>query len=160
MAVRMEQEMQCKCLILADRHLGVLEGSQSLLRDLFDSVVMVSDEPSLIEAAAGLRPQLVILDLSLSTNQEPCIAERLLKSNPSLRVVVLSSHDEQSVAERLMAAGAAGFVVKQSIGTDLLPAVRKVIAGGTYISPSIRTALKNSCCHESNSDDTNVDTKG
>lgn len=152
--------MQCKCLILADRHLGVLEGSQGLLRDLFDSVVMVSDAPSLIEAAAGLQPQLVILDLSLSTNQEPCIAERLLKSNPRLRVVVLSSHDEQSVAERLMAAGAAGFVAKQSIGTDLLPAVRMAIAGGKYISPSVRTALKDTRVHESKSDDTNVDTKG
>jgi DNA-binding NarL/FixJ family response regulator len=120
---------------------------------------MVSDEPSLIEAAAGLQPQLVILDLSLSTNQEPCIAERLLKSNPSLRVVVLSSHDEQAVADRLMAAGAAGFVVKQSIGTDLLPAVRVAIAGGAYMSPSVRTALNKTRFPKSDKDDTNFDTK-
>jgi DNA-binding NarL/FixJ family response regulator len=130
--------MQCKCLILADRHLGVLEGSQGLLRDLFDTVIMVADESSLIEAASGLQPDLVIMDLSLAGGHKACPVERLLTSLPHLRVVVLSSHDESAVADRSMAAGAAGFVLKRAVGTDLLPAVRAAIAGGRYVSPTAR----------------------
>lgn len=151
--------MQCKCLILADRHLGVLEGSQGLLRDLFDTVVMVADEPSLIEAAAGLQPDLVIMDLSLAGGHKACLVERLLMSHPRLRVVVLSSYDELAVADRLMAAGAAGFVVKRAVGTDLLPAVRTAIAGGRYISPSVQTGSNSPALEGSGKGGCKVDDK-
>jgi DNA-binding NarL/FixJ family response regulator len=129
--------MKCRRLLLADRHFGVLEGSQCLLRDLFGSIVMVADEQSLMEAASGLRPDLVIMDLSLAGRQEARLAERLLECHPGLRLVVLSVHEEASVADRLMAAGVAGFVVKRAVGTDLLPAVRRVLDGGTYVSPTV-----------------------
>lgn len=88
--------MKCGRLILADRHLGVLQGSQGLLRDLFDSIVMVADEQSLIEATSDFSPDLVILDLSLSIGQDACLAERLLKCHPGLRLVVVCVHEEPS----------------------------------------------------------------
>lgn len=151
--------MQCRCLILADRHLGVLKGSQTLLRDLFDSVVMVADEQSLIETAASLHPDLVIMDLSLSEGRESCLVERLLKSNPGLRVVVLSSHDEKPIADRLMTAGAAGFVVKRAVGTDLLPAVRAALAGGSYVSPAVQAGCFDPHPHGPDNDECQVDDK-
>jgi DNA-binding NarL/FixJ family response regulator len=126
-------------LLLADRHLGVLGGAHALLHDLFDTVVMVADEQSLAEAVAKLRPNLVIMDLSLPRGQEANLAERLMGCHPGLRLLVLSVHGEESLADRLMAAGVAGFVVKQAVGTDLLPAVRVVLAGGTYVSPAVHS---------------------
>lgn len=138
-----EGEMKNGRLLLADRHLGVLGGQQGLLQDLFDTVVMVSDEQSLMAAAEDRCPDLVIMDLALPSSAEPCLAERLLKSHPGLRLIVLSSHDESAVADRLMAEGAAGFIVRRTIGTDLLPAVRAVIAGGSYVSPAARAKSHN-----------------
>jgi DNA-binding NarL/FixJ family response regulator len=124
-------------LLLADRHLGVLGGAHGLLHDLFDSVVMVADERSLAEAVTDLGPDLVVMDLSLPRGQEVDLAGRLMGCHPDLRLVVLSVHDEASVADRLMAASAAGFVIKRAVGTDLLPAVRAALAGGTYVSPAV-----------------------
>jgi DNA-binding NarL/FixJ family response regulator len=127
-------------LLLADRHLGVLGGAHALLHDLFDTVVMVADEQSLVEALAERCPDLVILDLSLPRGKEADLAGRLLASRPDLRLVVLSAYDEASLAKRVLAAGAAGFVVKRAVGTDLLPAVRAALAGGTYVSPAVRSS--------------------
>lgn len=135
--------MKCGRLILADRHLGVLQGSQGLLRDLFDSIVMVADEQSLIEATSDFSPDLVILDLSLSIGQDACLAERLLKCHPGLRLVVVCVHEEPSVADRLLAAGATCFVAKRAIGTDLRPAVRAAIAGNAYVSPTVNAGRSN-----------------
>ncbi|MGO9287478.1 MAG: response regulator transcription factor [Polyangia bacterium] len=126
-------------LLLADRHLGVLGGVHGLLHDLFDSVVMVADAQSLAEAVTDLGPDLVVMDLSLPRGQEAGLAGRLLACHPGLRLVVLSDYDEASVADRLMADGVAGFVVKQAVGMDLLPAVRVVLAGGTYVSPAVHS---------------------
>lgn len=151
--------MKCGRLLLADRHLGVLGGVQGLLYDLFDSVVMVADEQSLLAAASDLCPDLVIMDLSLSASQQPCLAERLLKSHLGLRLVVLSSHDEAAVADRLMAAGVAGFVVKRAVGTDLLPAVRAAIAGHTFMSPVVQAECNNPQPRCSGEDECDVDDK-
>lgn len=124
-------------LLLADRHLGVVGGAHALVHDLFDSVVMVADERSLAEAITELSPDLVIMDLSLPQGRETDLAGRLLASRPGLRLIVLSSHDEASVAEQLISAGVVGFVSKRAVGTDLLPAVQAVLAGGTYVSPTV-----------------------
>lgn len=102
-------------LLLADRHLGVLGSGHGLLHDLFDSVVMVADERSLAEAVTDLRPDLVVMDLSLPRGQGVDLAGRLLACHPGLRLVVLSVHDEALVADRLMASGVAGFVVKRAV---------------------------------------------
>jgi DNA-binding NarL/FixJ family response regulator len=130
--------MKASTLIIADRHLGVLQGTSGLVRDMFDAVVMVADERSLLEVSMGMDPDLVIADLSLSEQQSVCIAERLLEHQPNLRIVVVGVYEDASVAERIMAAGASGYIVKRVVGSDVLPAIRRVIAGGTYVSPSVQ----------------------
>ena len=92
---------------------------------------------SVAEAVADHHPDLVIMDLSFPRGHETDLARRLMGAHPGLRLVVLSVHDEASVADRLLAAGVAGFVVKRAVGTDLLPAVRAALAGVTYVSPGV-----------------------
>jgi DNA-binding NarL/FixJ family response regulator len=127
-------------LLLADRHLGVLGGAHGLLQDLFETAVMVADEQSLTDAVAVFRPDLVVVDLSLPGGQEGDLPGRLLATHPGLRLVGLSVHDEPSVADQLIAAGLAGFVLKRAAATDLVPAVRAALAGGTYVSPAVQHA--------------------
>ena len=75
-----------------------------------------------------------------AVGQEADLAGRLMATHPGLRLIVLSVHDEPSVADHLIAAGVAGFVVKRAAATDLVPAVRAVLAGGTYVSPAVQHA--------------------
>jgi len=64
----------------------------------------------------------------------------LKKNFPKLRVIILSIHDEKSVIDDVMAAGAEGFVLKRKAVIDLIPAIRKVLQGNKYISPEVNGA--------------------
>src|SRR4051812_26976533 len=98
-------------VLLADSHLGMLGGVHSLLDALFETVLMVADERSLVEAAATFKPDLVVVDLSLPGDGEANVARRLLGRHPDLRLVVLSVHDDPTVAALIINTGAAGFVL-------------------------------------------------
>jgi DNA-binding NarL/FixJ family response regulator len=100
---------------------------------------MVADEPSLTEAVTGAQLDLVIADLSFPLASGENVPRLLQRLNPGLKAIILSVHDEQTVVDECLAAGAKGFVLKRSAATDLLAAVEAVLKGGTYISPSCCT---------------------
>lgn len=125
-------------VLLADSHLGMLGGVHSLLDHLFETVLMVADERSLVDALTTLLPDLVIVDLSLPGAGEANIARRLREHHPELRLIVLSVHDEPTVVSQLLNAGVAGFVLKRTAATDMIPAVEEVLRGGTYVSPALQ----------------------
>lgn len=123
-------------VLLADSHQNMLEGIRGLLETMFEAVVMVADERSLLEATDMLKPDLAVVDLSLPPSGEVNVARRLKNRHPELKVIFLSVHDEATVLKEILAAGAGGFVLKRSAATDLVPAVQQVLQGGTYISPA------------------------
>jgi DNA-binding NarL/FixJ family response regulator len=136
--------VKCGRVLLADSHLNMVSGVYSLLETVFESVLMVSDEHSLLEAVSTFHPDLVIADLSLPSLSEVAgenLARRLKRHDPEMRFIVLSVHDDPNVVAEVRAAGAAGFVLKRSVGSDLLPAVREVLAGGMYVSPAARAMI-------------------
>lgn len=117
------------CVLLADRHHGLTEGVRGLLETVFDSVVMVADEASLLEGAGRLRPDVAVVDLALSHDRKLVWLQSLRRRCPHLKVVVLSVHDDPIVREVAREAGADAFVLKRAIVTDLLPAIDRVRAG-------------------------------
>ena len=121
-------------VILADRHQDMLEGIRGLLETIFQTVVMVADRDSLFEAAERLEPDLVIVDLSLSISNEVNILRQFKERHPDLKCIVLSVHDDEEVIKQVLSSGAAGFVLKRTAGTDLIPAVEEVLEGRTYVS--------------------------
>ena len=124
-------------VLLADRHQNMLEGIRSLLETVFDVVVMVADEKSLLDSLEKVSPDIVVVDLSLPITQEINVARRIRKRNPEMKVIILSVHDEQTVVDECISAGAAGFVLKRTATNDLIPAVFEVLKGRTYVSPSV-----------------------
>jgi DNA-binding NarL/FixJ family response regulator len=128
--------MKAGRVLLADCHLNMLEGIHTLLETLFETVVMVADERSLIEAIVTFEPDLVVVDLSLPV-EGGNIVRQLLDRYPALRVIVLSVYDEPVLASQILESGAAGFVLKRSAATDLLPAIQEVLRGGRYASPAL-----------------------
>jgi DNA-binding NarL/FixJ family response regulator len=128
----MESDMSTeaiKCVLLADRHHGLSEGIRGLLATEFEAVVMVADEISLIESAAKLHPRIVVADLALAQGESFGWLRRLLARCPESLVIVLSTHDELTVKQAALAAGAAGFVRKRELATQLLPTIDAVLAG-------------------------------
>jgi DNA-binding NarL/FixJ family response regulator len=134
----MDGAMKHGRVLLADSHLGMLGGVHSLLDALFETVLMVADERSLLEAVTTFKPDLVVVDLSLPGEGEANIAGRLMRSHPGLRLIVLSVHDESMVARYMLRAGVAGFVLKRAAAVDLVPAVEKVLRGEVYISAAVQ----------------------
>jgi DNA-binding NarL/FixJ family response regulator len=122
----------------------MLGGVHSLLDALFKTVLMVADERSLMEAVTAFKPDLVVVDLSLPGEGEANIARRLIGRHPDLRLIVLSVHDEPTVVSQMLSAGAAGFVLKRSAATDLIPAVKQVLRGDTYVCPALQGLLPQS----------------
>jgi DNA-binding NarL/FixJ family response regulator len=124
-------------VLLADNHQTMLEGVRTLLEDMFETVFMVADEASLMEAADKLRPDLIVADLSLPVTKEINVARRMRTAFPQIKLIILSIHDEQTAFGECIEAGASGIVLKRRAVDDLVPAVEAVLKGGTYVSTSI-----------------------
>jgi DNA-binding NarL/FixJ family response regulator len=123
-------------VLLADNHQTMLEGVRNMLENIFDTVFMVADEASLIEAAEKLKPDLIVADLSLPVTKEINIVRRMKTAFPQIKLIILSIHDEQAAFCECIEAGASGIVLKRRAVDDLVPAVESVLKGGTYMSPS------------------------
>jgi DNA-binding NarL/FixJ family response regulator len=115
----------------------MLEGIRGLLEDVFDVVLMVADEKSLIDAIEKFRPDIVIVDLSMPVAEECNVVCSIRKINTEVKIIILSVHDEYSAVDECISAGATGFILKRTAINDLIPAIEEVLRGGTYISPFI-----------------------
>src|SRR5436309_14722183 len=89
-------------VLLADSHLGMLGGVHSLFDSLFETVLMVADERSLVDAITTFKPDLVVVDLSLPGEGEANIARRLRAHYADLSLIVLSVHHEPTVMGQVM----------------------------------------------------------
>lgn len=126
---------QRSCVLLADRHHGLRDSVRGLLETEFDTVFMVATEASLLEGAGRLNPAVVLVVLSLSAGDLSGLLGRISARAPGAKVLLMSVHDERTVAESALVAGAAAVVLKRCLDTDLMPAVDALLAGQRYVSP-------------------------
>ena len=126
-------------MLLADAHQGLRDGVRGLLETEFETVIMVANEASLLEGAGSLMPAIVVVDLSLAGGDLPGLLGRVAERAPGSKVLMLTVHDEATVAKAALAAGAAGVVLKSKLTNDLLPAVNALRAGKHYLSPELMT---------------------
>ena len=125
-------------MLIGDRHHALNEGVRGLLEAAFECVIMVGDEVSLLEGTASLKPVVVIADIALAKGDLDNFVAAVMSRSPQSKVLLLTLHDEPSVAVAAARAGAHGIVLKRSIGTELLSAVDEVLAGRRYVSPGMR----------------------
>ena len=129
--------MLCGLVILADRHSNMQEGIRLMLETVAESVLMVADEVSLMQAVERTIPDLVVADLSLPVSGAGNVVRLIKKHHPGIRVIIMSVHDERTVVNEVMDAGADGFVLKRRAAIDLLPAINEVRQGRRFVSPDV-----------------------
>jgi DNA-binding NarL/FixJ family response regulator len=121
-------------ILLADDHTAMVEAFSKLLEPQFEIVGTVRDGRSLLEAASRIRPDVVLLDLSMPLMDGVEAGERLKKLLPNTKIIVLTMSEDPDVAADLLHNWAAGFLLKKSAGRELIKAIRQVMRGKTYVT--------------------------
>ncbi|MBW3630712.1 MAG: response regulator transcription factor [Gemmatimonadetes bacterium] len=124
-------------VVLADDHEMVRTGMRSLL-DATPGIVVVGEARDGAEAilrAGELKPDVVVMDVSMPVLDGAAATERLTRESPEVKILVLTAHDDRAHLARLLEAGAAGFVLKRAAADELVRAIRVVAGGGTYVDP-------------------------
>lgn len=126
-------------VVLADDHELVRDGIRMVLEAEPDIqvVAQASDAEGAARYVLGHRPAVLILDLSMPGRPSLELMPQILESSPSTSVIVLTMQNEPAFARKALQSGAKGFVIKQSAASELVSAVRAVLAGDTYINPNL-----------------------
>jgi len=130
-------------VFVVDDHPIVRRGISQILEDEADMECCGAVESG-TKALAYLQKEsvdVVLLDLTLPGENGFAVLKRLREEHRDLPVLILSAHPEDQYALRLLKAGAAGYLTKESVPEVLLGAIRKVVSGGRYISPGIAELL-------------------
>ena len=122
---------------LADDHLLVAEALKSLLTPEFELVGVVEDGRALVEAAARLRPDVIVTDVTMPRLNGIDALIQLRQGGDRVPVVFLTMHKDVTFARRALEAGASGFVLKHSAPAELVTAIRAALSGKTYLTPQL-----------------------
>ena len=126
-------------IFLADDHAVVREGLKSLVNSQPDMEVVgeAGDGHAALRGAGELRPDVLVLDITMPELNGLDVTERLKQACPRVRVLALTVHEDTSYLRQLLQAGASGYVLKRGAAEELILAVRTVAAGGVYLDPSL-----------------------
>ncbi|HEX8417475.1 MAG TPA: response regulator transcription factor [Methylobacterium sp.] len=124
---------------LADDHPIFLEGVRTLLRETPDISVVADAQcgAGALQMIEEARPDIVILDVEMPDMHGIAVAQHLAAERSLTRVILLTAHEERGYLRQALCAGVKGYVLKRSVGQNLLLAIRAVREGGLYVDPSI-----------------------
>lgn len=130
-------------ILLADDHVLFREGLKQILgkHKEFRVVDEVGSGTEAMEKIFNKRYDLVILDISMPGRSGLDILAEIHRENPDMPVLILSMHPEDQYAVRVLRAGAAGYLTKESAASELITAIHRVAAGGRYISSTVAERL-------------------
>jgi len=132
-----------KRILLVDDHPIVREGLVQLVNQCADLVVCgeAGGTNEALEALGRLRPDLAIVDISFKGSDGLELIKQASTRWPTLPMLVLSMHSEELYAERVLRAGARGYIMKQEAASSVLTAIRQVLGGNVYLSAAMRARL-------------------
>jgi DNA-binding NarL/FixJ family response regulator len=130
-------------IFLVDDHPLVRERLTALIQQETDLEVCgeAADAPAALSLISRLKPDLVVLDISLKHSHGLELLKDLKALNPKLAVLILSMHDESLYAERALQAGAMGYITKEEATVSVLSAIRKVLNGQVYLSEQMSARM-------------------
>lgn len=135
-------------ILLADDHFLIGETLSVLLAPHFDVVGVINDGNLVVEEVARLRPDVVLLDVSMPGVSGLDAARMILEQAPNTKIVFLTMHANRVILKEAFRAGASAFVVKNCAANDLVHAVKTVLSGSTDVSPEVQDDLGQSNAEE------------
>lgn len=130
-------------LLLADDHSVLRSGLRLLLsrQPSLEVVAEAGDGWEALDLCRQHQPDILVLDLSMPRLDGLEVLRHVQADMPWLKVLVLTMHEDPEYLRRALGAGARGYVLKRAVDAELLSAVRVVAEGGTYVYPTLATAL-------------------
>src|ERR1017187_3011428 len=132
-------------ILLADDHAVVRQGFRLILSGQSDMEIVgeAGDGNQAVEQAEKLKPDVVVMDVAMPNLNGIEATRRLGEAVPHTRVLALSMHKDSVYVREILRAGAKGYLLKDSISSDLLAAVRAIARGEGYLSPGVSDAVLN-----------------
>ena len=121
-------------IILADDHVLILEALKNLLEPEFEIVGTFSNGLALVEGAAKLKPNVIVLDIAMPTMNGLNAGQRLRQLMPGVKLIYVTMNPDPDVAGEAFRLGANGYLLKNSAASELVNAIRTVARGGTYVT--------------------------
>lgn len=130
-------------VLIADDHHIVREGIVLLLQQEPDFTVVgqAADGEEAVAKILKLRPDVVILDISMPKLNGIEVAQKIAAEGFTGKVLILTQYDKEEYVRKAIQTGASGYLLKDSIKDDVISAIRQIMAGETYFSPSISKLL-------------------
>ena len=138
-------------VLIADDHAIIRDGLKKILADTQDLIVAgeARDGNAALEKVRERDWSMMVMDLSMPGRHGIELIQLVKAVRPKLPILIFSMHPEEQFAVRAIRAGASGYLSKESDGDLLLPAIRKVAAGGLFISPKVAELLATDVSHRS-----------
>jgi len=122
-------------VLLGDDHSLILDGLRSALQVQYEIVGLAKDGRALVEAAERLKPDLVVVDISMPILNGFEAAKQIKKSLPRTKLIFLSQHLNPAYLKHALRLGASGYVLKSGATEELQKAISAILKGETYITP-------------------------
>ena len=128
-------------VLVADDHTLVAEGVEKLLEHEFQLCGRVADGRALVRAVEKDKPDIALVDIALPLLNGLDACRQIRKTNPEVKLLILTMHSEQYFVTEAFRAGVSGYVLKQSVAEELVFAIKEVLKGRIYVSPSVAENL-------------------
>lgn len=137
-------------VLIVDDHAILREGIRALL-NLYPEIEVVGEASDGLEAiskARQLQPDIILMDIAMPGLGGLEATIEIRKQCPNSRVVILTQHEDTEYIFPILKAGAAGYVLKKAVGTELVAAIRAVYSGGSFLYPSVAAAVIEGYIHK------------
>jgi DNA-binding NarL/FixJ family response regulator len=124
-------------VLLVDDHVILVESLKKLLESEFEIVGSAGDGRAMLDMALQLRPDVVLLDVTLPVLNGLEAARRLKKKAPSISIIFLTMNEDRELAAEALRIGAAGYVLKTSAASEVCQAIRAAQSGQTFVTASV-----------------------
>jgi DNA-binding NarL/FixJ family response regulator len=125
-------------VVLADDHAELFDGLRRLLEPQFEVVGTAEDGQAVLAVARDLKPDVLVLDISMPRVSGIEAARKLRLQDPTARIVFLTMHQDPALVEQALSTGALGYVLKVAARSELVLALKEALAGRSFVSSRVR----------------------
>jgi DNA-binding NarL/FixJ family response regulator len=133
-------------ILIVDDHVMIRQGLRQILSDAFPKAIFgeATSGNEALEEVGKNRWEIVLLDITMPGKSGVDVLKQIVDAQPNIAVLVLSMHPEEQYAVRVLKSGAAGYITKNTASEEVIGAVKKVLAGGKYVSSALAETLASS----------------